>query len=144
MEEDKSFRFDKYRLCCKKIMMEAANIKLFGDLTQIEIEGNFYDLHNTYNCEALLFKENGLLLKLRGINDAESLQIKFADVSIAYIDFNFGDFTGNLTIDQLYRGRFERDREVYELADKRCFFYLSFVEGAEVHFFSDGLSLSNS
>lgn len=124
-------------------MIQAKNIELFKNLSQNEYCDKWVDLHNDFDCFKIVLKIGGLLiLWFKGIKNDEIISVKFSDVLIEQIEFFNFNKVENLTIDNFYRGKTEREGELLEFNKKgRGYFYLEFDEGQKMEFWSFGFSI---
>ncbi len=122
-------------------MIQVKDIELFKDLSQNEYEGKWFDFHNDYDCVRIILKIGGLLVLLfKRIKDNKLVSIKFKDVIIEQIEFFNFYKVEHLTIDNLYRGKVEKNGNLLEYnKDKRGYFYLEFDEGQKLEFWSSGM-----
>ena len=116
------------------------DIKLFENL----VDYKEYDFHNNYECYEIMYSNSILKLFLR--NEEGEIIIEFDNVIISEIH-TFGE-SNIKTIDNLYRGRFERNGELKEfLDDKYGYFYLNFYDGYDMAFWAEKvffLKINNS
>jgi hypothetical protein len=118
------------------------NIKLFENLAQNNYNGQYYDFHNNYLCTKILVKDNVLTLFFTN-NDNAIISLQFQDVSIEYLEFFNVKNINHLTIDNIYRGRYEKDGELVDITKSgKYYFYLEFVEGQKVEFFARNIILN--
>jgi hypothetical protein len=124
-------------------MKEASSIELFKNLTQFEYNNQIVDLHNDYNCQDISFANGVVLLRFISCIDSKPLVLRFEDVALN--SFNFFNVKGNeqLTIDTLYRGRYEVNGELIETSDdNRAYFYLEFYTGQKMEFWAGSFGLT--
>ena len=109
--------------------------ELFKNLSQLELGNLYYDFHNDFNCLKLLFEDNILILSFKNIVNEYVISFKFDDSILKRFEFfNFKNFK-DLTIDCLYRGRFQKDNELLEFdVDGRSYFYMEFCEDIKIEF----------
>lgn len=60
---------------------------------------------------------------------------------MTFFEFDFTETMKTLTIDNLYRGKFEIDGALTEFENNRGYFYLEFYEGQKIEFWSESLSI---
>ena len=117
--------------------INSKNIKLFKDLSQIEMNNITYDLHNNFYCTQITYNNAELTLYFKEIETNVILYIKFYNVKIKKINFVI-DKIKCLTIDSLYRGRFEHNNKLLEFnSEDKSFFYIDFYEGFSIELWSD-------
>ncbi|HTN18147.1 MAG TPA: hypothetical protein VL092_10725 [Chitinophagaceae bacterium] len=123
-------------------MMLAHTLELFRNLVQYEYNGKYYDLHNEYECDKIIFLNGVLLFRLRCISDSSFLLLKFTDVKIVQFDFFNIQNAKGLTLDNLYRGRAESKEHLIEISeDNMGYFYLEFYEGQKIEFWAKGVDM---
>lgn len=122
--------------------MLAHTLELFRNLVQYEYNGKYYDLHNEYECDKIIFLNGVLLFRLRCISDSSFLLLKFTDVKIVQFDFFNIQNAKGLTLDNLYRGRAESKEHLIEISeDNMGYFYLEFYEGQKIEFWAKGVDM---
>lgn len=122
--------------------MLAHALELFRNLVQYEYKGKYYDLHNEYECDKIIFLNGELLFRLRCISDNSFLLLKFTDVKIVQLDFFNIQNAKGLTLDNLYRGRAESKEHLIEISeDGEGYFYLEFYEGQKIEFWAKGVDM---
>lgn len=119
-------------------MIYSSDVELFENLSQYYWNDIHYDFHNEYHCNSIIYEDGSFLLCLTSIIGEISVEIKFQNVEFEKIVFvNFSKLS-DLTIDNLYRGRFEKEGQLFEFNDdKKSYFYLEFDEGPRMEFWSD-------
>lgn len=122
-------------------MIAATQIELIKNLAQYEFDNKYYDFHNNYNCEKILYTNNTFSLFFKSVINSTQPIIEFDDVNVSVIEF--GKQVGKeLTLDLLYRGRYESNGELIELSnDGKGYFYLEFYEGCKFEFWAKGISI---
>ena len=123
-------------------MINVTSIKFFKNLAQFDYNNLYYDLHNDYNCEKLTFSDGILLIQFKSIINDNLLFIKFMDTKLVYLNvFNVKEVE-NLSLDNLYRGRFELNGELIDVSiDGEAYFYLEFYEGQKFEFWAKNMSI---
>ena len=117
-------------------------INFFENLSQYNWDGDFYDLHNNYECKKIFFSDEILLITFENIWKEKSVSLKFTGVRISAIDFYNSKGTENLTIDNIYRGRFEENGILKEISEEeQAYFYLEFYEGQKIEFWAKEISI---
>ena len=120
------------------------NIKLFDNLSQNYYNEKYYDLHNDYECFKLELSNQNLILFLKNRNDNTIISLLFDEVSIIFLSFINTKDVNSLVIDNIYRGRFEKEGILYDISDDdKYYFYLEFVEGQKMEFFAKQILLNN-
>jgi len=110
--------------------------ELLENLAQIEVKGVFYDIHNDYDFDRLIFKNNSLTFEFREINSSKLFSYLFLEVKIEELKL----WEKIDSIDNLYRGRFEQNNTLIEKnEDDQYYFYLEFVSGLNIEFWAKEL-----
>jgi hypothetical protein len=123
-------------------LIAAKNIALLENLSEYDLEGGYYDLHNEFECIGITHEAQTLLFHFRKNEDSVSVSMKFENVVIEKTTLQDFNAAKDLTLDNLYRGRFEKNGTLIEFDSQgRSYFYLEFYEEGEIEFWSDGLSL---
>ena len=124
--------------------ISAKDLEIIRNLAQIEIDNSYYDFHNDYDCIKIMFENNSLILFFKHIVGGNLISFGFNEAIIEKFDFfNFYEFK-NLTIDTLYRGRFESNGNLTEFNDEgKSYFYLEFVEGANIELWCESIIVEN-
>lgn len=126
-------------------MALTSKINLFDNLSQYNYDNIYYDLHNDCECEKILFKDKELLFMFKNINTGLSLILKFTGVKISMINFFNSKDVENLTLDNLYRGRFEDNGTLKDLFENdEAYFYLEFYDGQKMEFWAKEFYLEQS
>lgn len=117
--------------------------ELLNNIAQLECDAGYFDFHNDFNCTGLLLDQEKLVLNMKHSVTGVNIGLVFSGVTFAKVDFSYEKpVLENLTMDSLYRGRFEIDGNLYEYDSmNRSYFYLEFYEGHKIEFFSSGLEL---
>ena len=125
--------------------MKTKDVKLFDNLSLLECDEGSFDLHNDFNCLSLSLKENCMFLNFERISNKMFLTLKFTKVKLVQVHFNFHTENNSLTVDNLYRGRFESNGSLSEFSNLgQSYFYLEFYEGQSIDFFCDELLIDTS
>ncbi|MEM6396129.1 MAG: hypothetical protein AAF741_07255 [Bacteroidota bacterium] len=124
--------------------MKAKDIELFKNLSQNTYNGIWIDFHNDFDCIKIITNSSLLKVVFREIQVASIINIVFSDILIAKMElFNSGEVE-HLTIDNLYRGRVEKNGRLIEIdKNERGYFYLEFYEGQKIEFWSSDLSIKS-
>ncbi len=118
-------------------MILAGSIEFFTNLAQYTYDNQYYDFHNDYNFKRISFVNGILSLYFQKITDGVLLSLKFTEVEITKeIFFNVSKID-NLTIDNIYRGRIEKQGVLIEISqENKAYFYLEFYEGQALEFWA--------
>jgi hypothetical protein len=119
--------------------IKTSQIELFKNIIQGDFDGNYYDLHNDFNCIKITIEKGVLSLIFRNIHSSFLISLKFLNVNITFFEFDLKEKIETLTIDNLYRGRFEVDEKLIEYKNEDGYFYLEFYEGQKMEFWSKSL-----
>lgn len=124
-------------------MIIANTIQLFKNLAQYDYENKYYDFHNDYECTHLDYSKRKLSLTFRSVTEKETIIVlRFFCVEVVMIDFQNVNTPGSLTIDNIYRGRFELDGNLIEVSDDgKSYFYLEFYEGQKLEFWAKEIAV---
>ncbi len=118
--------------------VNSKKIELFKDLSQFDLDNVYYDFHNDFDCIKIVFEGTFILLLFRKIIEGYIISFKFDNVILVSFEFENFNKIKNLTIDNIYRGRFEKDRQLIEFSsDGKSYFYLEFVEGIRMELWCD-------
>jgi hypothetical protein len=99
-------------------MITETSIEFFKNLAQYDYDNRYYDFHNNYSCEELSYSNGILLFLFKSYIDGTFLSLKFTDVKITALDlFNVKDVE-SLTLDNLYRGKFELNGDLIEISEE--------------------------
>src|SRR5262245_58274690 len=113
--------------------MLAITIELFKNLAQYNYDNQYYDFHNDYNCNKIVYSDSALSILFKRLNDDDSLSLRFTEVKITALDFFNMKEVESLTLDNLYRGRSEHNGELFEVSENgQGYFYLEFYEGQKM------------
>lgn len=117
--------------------------ELFKNIAQLDCAGKYFDFHNEYVCTNLFLNQKCLTLNLIHSITGANISLIFNGISITKFDFPFKDaIEPGLTLDNVYRGRYELDNNLFEFDyNNRSYYYLEFYEGFKIEFFSTSLQL---
>ncbi|MCC8409255.1 hypothetical protein LJ707_09945 [Mucilaginibacter sp. UR6-1] len=101
--------------------------ELFKSLTEIEDGTTYIDLHNEFDCKEVNISPNEVQLVFTNNLDVPKVKrvgLIFKDAKITKVSTSLqnGDFT-SLTIDNIYRGRFENSDGLFERSDNGLYYY---------------------
>ena len=121
-------------------MIKAKDIEIFKNISQEEYGGRYYDFHNDFDCVKISMAKKELMLDLKSVLNKQIVKICFLNVSIVMFDFFNLNNEIELTIDNLYRGKTVVNGNLVEFENHvNGYFYLDFVDGQKVEFWSTGL-----
>ncbi|MEI6697290.1 MAG: hypothetical protein WCO13_14645 [Bacteroidota bacterium] len=117
--------------------IDSKNIELLRNLSQFEFGNVYYDFHNDFDCVRISLENNFLIFLFKKIIEGYIISFRFDDVDLVKLEFiNFSEFK-NLTIDNIYRGRFEKNGQLLEYNNnEKSYFYLEFDQGSKMEFWS--------
>lgn len=118
--------------------IKVKDITLFEILLEFDIDGEHIDLHNDFSCRSIRFSKsnNTLILLFKHDLLLTTLTLTFCDVSIVEINMDFDGIEEGLTLDLLYRGRYEVDGKLFDVSDDgRGYLYMESCEGQSIEFF---------
>lgn len=122
--------------------LSAKEIPLFENLAQFEFDQAYYDFHNDFICEQIIFENSCIDLLMKHRINNEKFLLRFLSAEIIKINYLFIINNNGLTIDNLYRGRFQLDGNLFECNnDQKSYFYLEFYEGQTMEFFCDSVEV---
>ena len=130
-------------------MIDLTNAELFLDLTTINYDGFFFDLHNDYECADINFslseKTIGFLFQPRGSAQLKKdLYLLFEGATIANGTINLKRTADSSTLDLFYRGRYEIAGELFEISSEGDnVYYVNFIEGDSFIIFSKKVTLKH-
>ncbi|WP_207515627.1 hypothetical protein [Longitalea luteola] len=116
-------------------MIDLTHAELFQDLTTIDYENSFFDLHNDYACTGIDYqsanKTVGFLFQpITKDSGKKVLLLQFEDALIASFSVNLRRTADSNTLDLFYRGRFEISGKLFDFhPDGGGVFYIDFWEG---------------
>lgn len=122
------------------MVINSKEIEIFKNLSQFDLGNIYYDFHNDFDCIKISLENNFLLFLFKKNEEKEIVSFKFENIDITKFEFsNFSEFV-NLTIDNLYRGRFEKDDQLIEFdKDGKAYFYLEFYEGVKMELWCENI-----
>jgi hypothetical protein len=120
--------------------IDSKNIELLLNLSQFEVGNVYYDFHNDFDCNRISLENNFLILLFKKIVEGYIISFRFENVEIVNLEFiNFSEFK-NLTIDNIYRGRFEENGQLIEFNNmEKSYFYLEFDQGSKMELWGNGI-----
>ena len=116
------------------VSLPSNTFDLFQNISQFYFREVSFDFHNDFNCEQVIFENHRLCLVFSNTENKSTVSLCFQDTTITYCQFDFTSQIESLTIDNLYRGRFEIDGSLIEFDNDRGYFYLEFCEGPKMEF----------
>ena len=116
-------------------------IKLFENLSQLEFENTFYDIHNDFSLNGIEYEGNTLTISFLSDSSKSIFAFCFKDAKIEKIQlFDKPEF-----IDSIYRGKFEQDNVLIEKnTNNQYYFYIDFVSGLSIELWSKELEFNVS
>jgi hypothetical protein len=121
--------------------IKSDKIELFQNLSQLEFDNRSFDLHNDFDCLKVKFQNNVLILVFQNIENDFLILISFQKTMFTFFEFDFTETFKTLTIDNLYRGKYEVDGMLIEFNNDRGYFYLEFYEGQKIEFWSESIDI---
>lgn len=116
-------------------------IELFQNLSQFDFDNDSFDFHNDFDCLKVKFQSDILVLIFQNIVSKFLISVSFQKTTLTFFEFDFTELTKTLTIDNLYRGKYEIDGSLIEFQNNRGYFYLEFYEGQKIEFWSESISI---
>ncbi|MBL8013327.1 MAG: hypothetical protein JNN05_05715 [Candidatus Omnitrophica bacterium] len=115
--------------------IDLRTIEPMNSLMQFTHQNVNFDFHNFYQCHKVLFEKDKIILRLKHLKEPTHVQIAFSEVLLEKVEFNANSSSNGFTIDQLYRGRYEKEGKLIELSDLgKVYLYLEFCEGLNLEF----------
>lgn len=116
-------------------MIELKADTLFECLMSIKTDDGYIDLHNDYQCQGISYSNQSLRLFFKGRNN---VTVEFTGIEIIKMEWLFEQTPDSSTLDNFYRGRFEKNGELHEITDSgKRYFYIDFYEGDAIELFAD-------
>ena len=124
-------------LICKKL-------NIIEDFSEMTFGGSHYDFHNNYVCKKICIDDDTEILTLSFHAEQKIINLIFLEAVVVKTNFTILDFTNELTLDTLYRGRFEETGRLQDLSKTGCsYFYAEFYDGEALEFFAKYLILQD-
>jgi len=121
--------------------------EILQNLMNIEFGDDYFDLHNDYKCYQIQhFIEKGelkLSFKASEVNSLKKspVHIIFKEIDMKKISFISGELDEIMTIDSLYRGRFEENSILREYSTEgKAYYYLEFYDGYRFELFASNIA----
>lgn len=116
-------------------------IELFQNISQFDFDKVTYDFHNDFECVKVKFQNGELILVFKNIVHKFLVSLIFQKTTLTFYEFEFAETFEALTIDSLYRGKFENEGTLLEFDGDRGYFYLEFYESQKIEFWSESVRL---
>ncbi|MDR0295778.1 MAG: hypothetical protein LBH91_06315 [Prevotellaceae bacterium] len=124
------------------ITLNSKEIELFKNLSQFETDKIYYDFHNDFDCVKIFFENTYLILAFRNITDSRFVLFRFEKVVLEKFEFFDFEELKKITIDNIYRGRCQKDNELLEFdINGKSYFYIEFYEGVKIELWSDSITI---
>lgn len=121
-------------------MINTREIELFENLSEFAFGGLRYDFHNDFYCMKISFERSFLMLLFKKIEDESIVSLKFENTLLENFEFFSFEEMKSLTIDSIYRGRFQKDNELLEFnIDGKSYFYIEFYEGPRIELWCNSI-----
>ena len=118
------------------------DIKLFKNLSQFDLGDIYYDFHNDFNCIKMLFENDFLVFHFKNIAEDYIVLMEFYYVALAKFEFDNFQEMRDLSIDNLYRGCFETEGNLFEFdPNGKSYFYLEFYTGQKMDFWCESIAV---
>ena len=121
--------------------IKSDKLELFQNIAQFDFDKISYDFHNDFDCTKVKFQNNVLILVFRNIISNFFISLSFYKTTFTFCELDFTEKIDTLTIDNLYRGKFEIDGTLMEFENGRGYFYLEFYEGQKIEFWSESIMI---
>lgn len=128
-------------------MIDLTNVALFDDLTTVNYDGGYFDLHNDYYCKNIRWlSANRAVSFLFNPRDPSSdkcpLVLQFEEASVPVFTVNFERSADSSTLETFYRGRYVLDGDLLDCTpDGERYFYINFWEEDVFEILSKKVSL---
>ena len=116
--------------------------ELLKNLSEIQIDDDYFDFHNDYDCYLIKYHKEcaELILSFKTAGQRIQLithvEIIFKDVIISNMTFEPESTDNIMTIDTLYRGRYEEKGVLREFTDdNKGYYYVEFYKGFSFELF---------
>jgi hypothetical protein len=119
--------------------INSINIELFQNISQFNFDNEFYDFHNDFECINVKLNKNDLILLFKNSLSDFMVSIHFQGTTFNSLEFEFVEEFKSLTLDNLYRGKFETDGKLIEFENNKGYFYLDFYEGITIEFWCESI-----
>jgi len=124
--------------------INSKEIEPFKNLSQLEIGSIYYDFHNDFNCIKIVFEDSFLILLFKNIVDEYIVSFKFEKVILERFEFFNFEALNNLTIDNLYRVRFQAESELLEFDNTgKSYFYIEFCEEVKIELWCQAITIED-
>jgi hypothetical protein len=123
------------------MVIDSKEIDVFNNLSEFDLDNVYYDLHNDFNCVKVEFESDILILFFENIANMYLVSIRFQNAILTLCEFDFDQKIESLTIDNLYRGKFEINGKLIEFDNNKGYFYLEFYEGQKIEFWSESMDV---
>jgi hypothetical protein len=132
------------------ITIDLTQTELFKSFAEMGTGDTYVDLHNEFNCYSINFSRPRTQLSLSfkaSINNLRAIkhvELVFKNAVVELMNFKIDHpfDESSLTIDQLYRGRFEnQSNELAEVSNEgKFYYYISFCEDHSFQVFADSVT----
>jgi len=118
------------------LQIDLTHSELFKNFAEIESQGLYIDLHNEFKCDSINFKDQkrelSLSFKVEAdfIKKVKQVDIIFENITIESFSLKNDENPDKWTIDNIYRGRFEKGGDsLSEISDNgRYYYYIDFCK----------------
>lgn len=111
---------------------------LFENMLFLNVNQDYFDLHNDFDFESMTFSNEKLEILFKG----KDVNILMIFLNVEFKHFNFYQLNEELIVDNIYRGKFEVDKNLFEQDElNRKYFYLEFTENVQFEFLSSEVQI---
>jgi hypothetical protein len=127
--------------------IESSSINFLDNLAQHKFGSKHYDFHNDFECVKISFNQSDiklLTLMFNHLIDKSVVLFNFYDADVVKFQLELETSAKTLTLDNLYRGRFEENGHLSELSVNGCsYFYVDFYEGLLIELWCSHIEITS-
>lgn len=124
--------------------IDLTHSELFKSFDEIEGDGFDVDLHNEFKCDSINFKNQktelilSFMIEPKFARKVNRIDIVFEDVRLeSFFLKKDNESPDEWTINNIYRGRFQKEEDVLELSnDGRSYYYIDFYQDYSFELFA--------
>lgn len=125
--------------------MIANEIKLFKNLAEWDLEGTYFDLRKDFECFAVRYEKNVLVLEFKeSVSPTSHFSMTCENAELIRINASVKKPAEALTLDNFYRGNYEVNGHLIDVDGVRAYFYLEFYEGPILEFWAEELRVERN
>lgn len=120
--------------------------ELFENLAEFNNGKTYIDLHNHFDCTQIKLDQHSLTLLFTALDPTSgigSVKFTFKNIVVSKIsDYLTNGNLFKLTVDNIYRGRFEKNGKLFEHSEKGLYYYyVDFYQDYSIELFASELSI---